>query len=189
MSSLLLWSNSGFSESQYILTDVKEGPILQSLSGKNPICFHGSFVRVRETAASRCINVRKTCQFQYVICLSVENSIILSCPIQWGSKSFLKGLEIKKNTFDPLCLILAPYLCHCLGFWGTCYRTKLQNLVVSTSGTAVQISAACLYTSWDINWWSSENYFLVFFINGKKRHTKHLSLDLLGTVVSSWSIS
>lgn len=59
----------------------------------------------------------KKCQFQYVICLSAQNSIILSCTTEWGSKSFLKGLESQKNTFDPLCLNLALYLSHCLGFW------------------------------------------------------------------------
>lgn len=74
-----------------------------------------------KAAASRCINAHK-CQFQYVICLSAENSFILSCPIQWGCKSLKKRFGGKKNAFDLLCLILAPYLCHSLGSCG-----MLQN--------------------------------------------------------------
>lgn len=72
---------SVFSESSYILSH-KRGANLESLPGKNPIFFHRSFVGVREKAASRCVNVRKKCQFQCGIYLSVEKSIILSYPIQ-----------------------------------------------------------------------------------------------------------
>lgn len=132
----------------------------------------------------------KKCQFQYVICLSVENSIILSCPIQSGSKSFLKGLEVKKNTFDPLCLNLAPYLSHCLGFWGTCHRKSCRIslwLWVEQQCKSLQLA----FTLHEVQTGRAQNSFFLSLLFGQKKngHIKRLTLDLLGTVVSSWSFS
>lgn len=63
----------------------------------------------REVAASRCTNVLRKVSVS-VRHLSVENSIILSCPISEAVNHLnkKKSLERKKNAFDPLCFILAP---------------------------------------------------------------------------------
>lgn len=132
----------------------------------------------------------KKCQFQYVICLSVENSIILSCPIQSGSKSFLKGLEVKKNTFDPLCLNLAPYLSHCLGFWRTCHRKNCRiSLLPWVENSANLYNLPLYFMSYKLVGLKIVFYWLCYLGGKKNWHIKLLTLDLLGTVVSSWSFS
>lgn len=69
-------------------------------------------------------------------------------------------------------------------------QKKLQNFLVTMNGTIVQISVTCLYTSWGINWWDSKYFFLVFLICGENNwHIIYLTLDLLGTVVSSRTFS
>lgn len=136
-----------------------------------------------KAAASRCINAHK-CQFQYVICLSAENSFILSCPIQWGCKSLKKKVWMgkkKEKCIWPFVLDPGPLLMSLPWFLrevteqscGICW-------LVSTSGTAMYLIRSKLKKL-------RERFHFLYYLG--EGGVKHLSLDLSGTVVSSWSIS